>query len=300
MQNGLMQNDSEYNGRTVLGFDTGLDSQAFAQSKMAQFISQCGILVFPDGRTEQWKAVGVVEKARTINGTPTMVMWGPDFPGESLDTLVRDQGRKEEAIDAVKYYLKARIIVGNEQPIYGGACGVMVASGNGTENYPRGTILFMPERLTKRCIEAGGDDEILAASQWVHPDFRNDDLTVFSAAAMFYTILTGQIPFQQKDGDTLRQDIREGVFIPLRLAAPGLDKNIDAVITESLEPDKKKENGKRRPSPDQFLQAVGLPGSSQSSSWFRVLQTEEKQKIENELGQYRKNSEFTVKTRRFV
>ena len=300
----VLQNDglsgSGIDGK-VLGFDTGLDKQAFAQSKMAQFITQNGTVVFPDGRTEPWKASGVIEKPRAGGGSATMVIWGPDFPGISLDVLVRDKGRKEEALDAVRYYLRAKeILAGGAEanPVFNGAAGVFIACDK--SDVPYGTVLFLPERLAKRCIEAGGEQEITGAQQWVHPDFKGDDQTVFSAAAMLYTALTGENPYLPRDGDTLRQDIREGVFVPLRLAAPGLDKNIDTLITEALEPDKKKTPGKKRPAPALLLKSIGDPGSSKTDFWFTPLQDSEKQKIAGELEQFRKNKEFTVKTRRFV
>ena len=108
-----LQNGSEPGAQEVLGFDTGLDAQAFAQAKMAQFITQSGCLVYPDGKTEPWKAVGVCERG-------TMVVWGPSFPGESLDQVLTDSsgagdpagspGNKDEAMAAVRSWLKARIL----------------------------------------------------------------------------------------------------------------------------------------------------------------------------------------------
>ena len=287
----------ELNWQMVLGFDTGLDSQAFAQAKMAQFITQNGYLIFPGGRTELWKAVGVIERSGQNGKPPSMVIWGPDFPGIGLDTLIRDPARSEEALDAVKYYLEARIFLGNENPLYYGAAGAFICTGD-TENFPRGMVMFPPERLIKRCIEAGGDEEVNGAMLWVHPDFKGDDQIVFCGAAMVYAIFAGEPPFLSKDTDTLRQDIREGVFIPPRLAAPGLNQELCEIITGALEPDKKKANEKKRPAPNQLLEVLGRPG--EKKTWFMPMENAEQQKIRNELDLYKKNRNFTVKTRRFV
>ncbi|MCL2832386.1 MAG: hypothetical protein FWD78_04375 [Treponema sp.] len=296
MQSGLIHKESEYNGKTVLGFDTGLDSQAFAQSKMAQYITQPGTVVFPDGRKAPWKAEGVIEKPRVSNGTPTMVVWGADFPGISLDTVIRDSER-DGILDAIRFYIKAMACI--DGTVFSGAAGAFIVTED-SPGYPRGTILFLPERLAKRCIEAGGEPEVTASQQWIHPDLKGNEQTVFCAAVMIYTALTGGSPYLPKDGDTMRQDIREGVFIPLKLAAPGLDKKLDAMITDVLLPDKKRNALNKKPTADQLLQAIGEPGTVKSDSWYTAIDSAEKIKIETELEQFKKNKEFSVKTRRFV
>ena len=299
----------ELNGRKVLGFDTGLGSQAFAQSKMAQFITQTGFLVFPDGNVESWRAEGVTERTDPKTGKHVMVVWGPDFPGDFFDNLLRDPAHREESLDAVRYYLKARMALDKDETLFPGASGVMISLDE-RRDFPRGSVLFPPERLIKRCIEAGGDDEVIHAQQWVHPDLREDNLTVFCAAAMSYTVLTGGIPYTHMDGDTLRQDIREGVFMPLRLAAPGLDKKLDETISEALAPEKYKPGDKKRPAQEQIpaqqqkrpapQQLLDALGSRNFASCFTPLDDAEKLKIQSELEQHKKNKEFTVKTRRFV
>ena len=241
----------ELNGQEVLGFDTGLNSQAFAQAKMAQFITQSGLIVHPSGKTEYWKAGGVCER----NGT--MVVWGPYFSGETLDRLFKDQIRRDEALNAVRFWLRAQTALEKEDlSFFPGAAGTLIVTGKQANSvYSQGTILFPPERLIKRCLEAEGDEVIFRAQKWVHPDLKGEEAVVFSAAVMAYTVLSGDSPFlprehSQKDGDTLRQDMREGVFTPPRLAIPGLEEKLAEVLYDALEPAKKQEAaGKRRPDP---------------------------------------------------
>jgi len=216
----------EIAGDRRLGFDTGLSAQAFAQAKLAQFITQRGVIVYPDGRVETWKADSVTELAGE-SGAGIMVIQGPFFPGESLDSVLRDSS-PDESLDAVRFWLKAR------QTLYGwesrqspeesgayfpGAAGALLVT-KSDKNFPRGTILFPPERLVKRCIEAEGDRAAAAAQQWRHPDLRGDDEIAFSAGIMLYTVFTGALPFIRDDSDTIRQDMREGVYMPPELAAP--------------------------------------------------------------------------------
>ena len=305
----------ELNGRDVLGFDTGLDSQAFAQAKMAQFITQNGFIVYPDGKLETWKPGGVWERQNTepkennpgssgsaSSGSGSMVIWGPFFPGENLDSLLRDK-RREESLNAIRYWIRAQIILENRNTpdsCFQGAMGAFIICNPGRSDFPPGTILFPPERLIRRSLEAEGEDAVNSAQQWVHPDLKKKDSIVFSAAAMAYTVFSGELPFPLKDGDTLRQDIREGVFIPPRLMAPGLDNEMADLISYALEPVSKKIEEKKRPDPETFQEKLGDINSKNIDSWFRILGEDESAKISAELEQYRKNRERSVKTRRFI
>ncbi|MDR2617305.1 MAG: hypothetical protein LBC62_00410 [Treponema sp.] len=285
----------ELDGKTVLGFDTCLDAQAFAQAKMAQFITQPGYLVYPDGAIEPWKASGVTERPRVPGDPGTMVIWGPVFYGESLASLIREPERKDEALSAVIRWIKAREKL-KEEALFPGAAGAFIgvsASGPGQ------TVFFPPERLVKRCIEAAGDPGGISAQQWFHPDLKGDESAVFSAGAMLYCVFCGSPPFYSSDGETLRQDIREGVFTPPGLAAPGLDKDLAKLISGTLEPIKKGEE-KKRPEAGTIAKLLGQPGSRSAASWFTPLTEEEEAKLRNERDQYQKTRNLTVKTRRFV
>ncbi|MDR0312050.1 MAG: hypothetical protein LBI14_00470 [Treponema sp.] len=300
----------DLDGKEVLGFDTSLDAQAFAQAKMAQFITQSGFLVFPNGKTEPWKAEGVYENPGQNDKPGTMIVWGTSFPGVSLDSLVMaslastEDKAKDQALDALRHWLKAKAALGEDKTVYPGAAGVLVVCNTTDPNFPAGTVLFPPDRLVKRAIEAGGDDEVLQAQQWYHPDLKGKDSTSFSAAVMAYTIFCGAVPYAseqaQKDGDVLRQDMREGVFIPPSLAAPGLDNELVNAISAAMEPIKTKGEVKIRPAPEILKNLLGDSGPRKVASFFTPVGEEERTRIKNELTKYSKKRNFTVKSRRFV
>jgi hypothetical protein len=288
----------ERDGKQVLGFDTGLDAQAFAQAKMAQFITQTGAIVYPGGKVEPWTAGGVIERADE-SGKGVMVVQGPGFPGESLDSLLRNSGRREDAFDAVRFWLDALRSIEEPDVFFPGAAGVMVVM-ESAEGFPRGTVLFPPERLMKRCIEADGDRESAASQQWYHPDLHGDERTAFSAGIMLYAVFSGSLPFVRDDGDTLRQDMREGFFMPPELAVPGLDAETAALINGALLSVKKIAEGKKRPPPSVIADRIGKAGDFSAASLIKNLSPEELGKIENEREQYKKTRGLVVKTRRFV
>jgi hypothetical protein len=298
----------ELEGNRVLGFDTGLDAQAFTQAKLSHLVTQTGCVVSPDGTATVWQPAGVIER----NGT--MVVWGPDFEGEGLDQLVIDPARKDRALDALRYWLRACILLADrDDPVSACPAGALIA--------PSGTILFPPERLIRRCIEAEGPNAVLAsAERWTHPDLSGKDAVSFSAAALLYRILCGVPPYQNTDVDIVRQDIREGVFTPLTFMVPGLDEALETFITGVMTPQGRSpgdkaagKSAKKRAigetpagrtvqpaEPEALLRLLGVPGSGGPDAYIHPLTGEELQKREHEREQYDKKKGLTVKTRRFV
>jgi hypothetical protein len=288
---------AEVNGKQVLGFDTALDAQSFAQAKMASFLTQKGTIVFPDARVETWQPEGVAELERNPDVPQTMVIWGPCFPGERLTGIISDPERKDEALDALRYWLRARPLV--EEAV--SPAGVFIVTGRTSREagaaFPPGTLLFPPKGLVRRCLEAEG---ISAAGERLHPDLSGGEGISYSAALMMYEIFCGVLPFKGDDPLIVRQDIREGVFVPPGLAAPGLDEGLARLISLSLAPVKQKSGAAPRPDPQTLVEALGPPGSRSRDSWITPPGGEELAKIRLEQEQFLKRKNLTVKTRRFL
>jgi hypothetical protein len=295
----------EINGKPVLGFDTALDAQAFAQAKMASFMTQKGSVVFPngwaggkaDGRVETWQPEGVAELERKPGGPQTMVIWGPSFPGERLANIIADPARRDEALDALRYWLRARPLVeGAVSP-----SGVLIVTERTLREdpagFPLGALLFPPERLAKRCLEAEG---VSTAGERLHPDLSGGEGIAYSAGLMMYELFCGALPFKGDDPLIVRQDIREGVFMPPGLAAPGLDEDLAWLISLALAPVKQKSGAAPRPDPETIAEALAPPGSRSRDSWITPVGKEELEKIRLEQEQFLKRKNLTVKTRRFL
>ncbi|MDR3160515.1 MAG: hypothetical protein LBU28_02755, partial [Spirochaetaceae bacterium] len=300
----------EVDGRGRLGFDTGLSPQAFAQAKLAQFITQGGTIVLPNGKAALWQPGGVIEREGT------MVVWGPDFAGERLDLLLRpaalaDPAARSRALEALGYWIDACPLGGSVWP-----AGVLVSLGPGAANnsgvgaagdalngtYPPGTVFFPPEGLRLRVVQAEGDESWLAGGEsLVCRDLSGEAAFSFTAAAMLYRILVSgkdpaaaerTLPFPAQDKDLLHQDMREGVYLPARLAAPGLDPKAANLVDRALAGFKE---AVKRPPLTAFAEL--LKGSA---SFFRELQGEELAKLEEERRRYEKKRKLAVGTRRFV
>jgi hypothetical protein len=312
----------EIEGGRRLGFDTGLSPQAFAQAKLAQFITQEGHIVLPGGAIKAWLPGGVTER----NGS--MVIWGPDFKGERLDRLLApggDGGGLDQALEALRCWIRAypHLPGGSLWPT-----GVFVALGPQaggphdaeTGLYPAGSVFFPPERLRCRCVQAEGEESWLDGGEsLVSMDLGGETGAVFTAGAMLYRIFAGAaqgdrdpqgtpgaLPFSSRDPDLLHQDIREGVFLPLSLAAPGLDPGAADLVDRAIAGIKGKTSGPR-PSLEELAELLGPPvdtgaagGSRGIAFFFHELGKAELEKLREDRDHYEKKRNLTVKTRRFV
>jgi hypothetical protein len=299
----------EVEGKTRLGFDTGLTAQAFAQAKIAQFITSPGVIIEPGGTGSIWRAEGVTEYFAA--GSPdregneaSMVVWGPGFRGKRLDRIIEEGD--EDALDALRYWVRARGILDapkpelplespEASPFPAPAAAILTGSSPGSAFSP-GTILFPPARLTRRALEAEGS-WFDGAEQWTHPDLTGEAAAVFAAAAMLYRIVCGEPPYPNKDPEGLYSDLREGVYIPPNLAAPGLDKRIADLISRALAP---VSAGIKRPSLEDFADTIGSPLSGGKERFFHALSGDEKAKLESEREKFSRQKTAVVKTRRFI
>jgi len=287
----------ELNGKEVLGFDTGLSSRDFARTKMAQSIPQPGYIIYPDGNADIWQSRGVTSLGSGTN--ETIVFWGPLFPGERLSELIKSDN-KDEALDALRFWLKARIVFEEkfakaEEASFKGSSGALIIHKE-NDLFPFGTVFFPPADLFKRSVGAGIETE------WVCPYLEGDEEISFCTGAMLYRIFCGIPAFSGNSIDEIHQNIREGVFLPPNLALPALDPEMSELISRSLGGKKIKGELAKRPVPNEIMEFIGAPApvSKQVSSWQRILDTNEIAKINAEKERYIKKNALTVKTRRFV
>jgi hypothetical protein len=278
-------------GHKALGFDTGLDSRAFARAKFAQFITEPGLIVNSRGSNPSvnlWKAEGVVEY-------PTMVVWGPPFRGKRLDLLLQDNGNKDEALTAIRLWIRAVLALGEKYKAPVGApplwpCAALIGEDKSSE------VFFAPPSLALHCLMAKESNQI--NNRYVHPDLNGMNASAFTAAAMLYQLFTGSPAFPATDEIILHEDMREGNFLPIRLAAPGLDDKLTALLQTALSQNVKKgvlPNGR------QLLEDIlALLRADSLPSFFKSLSEADTLSIEKEKTQYLKTKTAEVKTKRFV
>jgi hypothetical protein len=274
----------EINGRSALVFDTGLSAKAFAQAKLTYFVTEKGFIVQPDGAVSEWHPDGVLE----LKGN--MAVWGPAFAGRPLLSLIADRPadtvQRDRALNALRCWISACVSLTCHgiQPALAPAASFIADSG---------AVLFSPTQTARRSLEAE-DCWITDAERWMHPDLHGEEAITFTAATMLYRIFAGDPPFPSADVATLHQDMREKVCIPLRLAVPGLNAELAALVMSALIA----ANGSKRPKLTRLRDFLG--DSAPADSYIQPVSAEKSAKIALERAQFQKKSALIVKTKRFI
>jgi hypothetical protein len=287
-----MQN-FEIDGNKAMGFDTGLDSRAFAQTKLARLITEPGLIVRPGraGQTavELWKPSGVYE-AGGPNKRQTMLIWGPPVDGERLDTMLNN-APQEKILLAISAWVRAILILSDnnkfEMPLW--PCSAMVL-----QESEGPAIFFAPPTLALR--------EVKTIDTWyVNPGLNGMNAVAFTVAAMLYRVYAGTAPFSAEDKSLLHQDMRDGNFLPIRFAVPGLNARLATLIQNALAPlttkDGKPADGKA------LLKEILEFTQKQLVSTVTLIQPlseTDQLLLEKEKKQYLKIKTAEVKTKRFV
>jgi hypothetical protein len=286
----------EHEGRRVLGIDTGLSAEAFARARLSSLVTEPGYIILLRGTGEPlvklWRAGGTVEMAVDGRPAPVMVVWGPDFAGLSLDELITREGGGN-GIAALNAWARARPALPAEDrpPPWPGAA--LVDEG-------AAAVLFFPETAARRMFDAaGGPAWINGAERWTHPDYSGEEAEVFTAAALLYFALSGRLPYPARDADTLREDIREGVFIPPRMAAPGLCDEAAGIITAALSPRVNLKD--RRPAFADLARLIGAAARPDGRrGLFRDITPAEAEALRAERERFLQKRAKAVKTGRFL
>ena len=297
MMNRIYQSDIE--GKPVLCFDTGLDSASFAKTKMPQCLTEPGYIVLPNGSREVWKASGVNE----IN--ESMCVWGTLFAGTRLDRLINDsesEEQKEKALQAVVFWLRAKMLLGGEETVTNPAAVIVNPEEGG--QFPKGSVFFSPLNLSNRCLLMEKPDSYgTGAVDYCNcPDLAETDADAFCAGAMLYKIFSGSFPFT--DSKTIYQDMRDGVFLPLHIAVPGLDKNlcdlVRSALTLPVESEKSKKKGAEITGSLLTLLMNGESNIVSPASLYRELTAQEKSHLVKENKKYLLKQNTYVRAKRFT
>ena len=291
--------NSEIEGKPALCFDTALEARSFARTKLAQNITDPGIIVYPDGSNRTWKASGVAE----VNNS--MKIYGPVFSGERLDSLIeaakdetpKGEALKDSALQALVIWIRAKITLGNIHSTFAPGAAIIKNSEDSESEHPKGSIYFAPETISDRCLFVEG----LKTNHFTSPDLKDMEAAAFCAGTMLYEIFSGTSSHTLSDN--IHQDMRDGVFLPLHLAAPGLNKNFTSLVeTALLLPVPKKRSSKTGNEilGDILKALVNTNGETiPSSSFFEPLSEDEKLQIAKDKERFIKRKNASVKTGRF-
>jgi hypothetical protein len=283
---------AEVNNQQSLCFDTGLDPRSFARTKMSQSLIDTGYIVNPDGTHETWKATGVNE-----NGG-FMRVFGPYVPGKRLDLLLEGISSisqlptlKQETMEAVISWSKAKMFLGDTNSAINPGASFVSKEGN---------VFFAPEHISSRCLYIEGSE----IDTYNCPDLVGMDITAFCAGVMLYKILTGTHPYPSKN---ILDDMREGVFLPVHLAAQGLNPQLAELIQAALmlPVEKKGKHVVVKKGIDILSGILEILSGKENkvvsvSSLFDTVSVDKTKHLENEKKIYLFKKNKILKTKRFI
>ncbi|MCL2180361.1 MAG: hypothetical protein FWB83_04450 [Treponema sp.] len=285
---------SDVDGKQAVCFETAMDTRSFARTGMSQSLIEKGYIVFPDGSHEVWKPAGVKE----INGS--MRVWGPLFKCERLDQIIIEvdlTSNVQAALQAVLLWIRAKMFLGDTQSTLNPGAAFILREEGVQSNYKKGCVFFAPEHLSRRCLHAEG----MVKDNYYCPDLIGMNAAAFCAGVMLYKILTKAHPFTSLN---YYQDMREGVFLPVRLAAPELNEKLSALIQNALVLPADDRTAEKSGT-DILTELLALLTAKDNnavnvSSLFTPLTAEKAKRVEKEKKNYYFKQNVTIKTRRFI
>ncbi|MCL2196266.1 MAG: hypothetical protein FWB77_01485 [Treponema sp.] len=294
---------SNINDSASMCFDTGLEPRSFARTKMSQSLIEPGYVVKPDGTHEVWKAAGVNE----INGH--MTVFGPAVHGKRMDILLeetesliqsaRQTSQRQIALQAVVYWIKAKMFLGETRSALN--LGASFICMEDTQAHPKGSVYFAPEHLSARCLhlESSSPDQSLH-DKYNSPDLFGMDAAAFCAGVMLYKILTGIHPYASAE---IYQDMRDGIFMPVNPAAPELNVKLAQLIQSALLLPVAKKNPSM--SGTDILSGIleilsDKTAAADINSLFAAIPLEKTKQAEKEVKKFLFRKNVLVKTKRFA
>jgi len=272
---------SNVDNSPAMCFDTGLDPRSFARTKMSQSLVEEGFIVHPNGSHEIWKPSGVNE----VYGS--MRVFGPLFQGKRLDIII-EENDSQAALESLICWMKAKMFLGDSKSALNPGASFIG---------PDGSVFFAPEHLSNRCLFIEGSQ----LDRYNCPDLIGMDTSAFCAGVILYKILTGAHPYP---GSDIYQDMREGVFVPINLAAPELNVKLQELIQAALMlPVAKKRTAKR--SIDILTELLEIFSGKENTfvtipALHNELPKEKIEQIAKERKFYLFRQNTIVKTRRFA
>ncbi len=222
-------------GTARLVLNSGLGPKAFAQAKNFSLAAEKGFLVSATGTVSPWTFDTVLEREGKI------CFVAGAFDGVPLSGLETEH--LEVRWRRAKAYLRALAALEKSQgPELTAQC--VEAAPAAILVDQNGAVLFAPPKLVLRALNArSGDRRLRDAGLWNSPDLPLAHRGTFNAAAILRAALAGEAPFSGTDESEVNADMRDGRFVPTRLAIPGCAPRLCALMDGALAP--QGERGKR-------------------------------------------------------
>ncbi len=211
-----------------LVLNSGLGLKAFAQAKRFSLAAEKGYLVSATGIVSPWTFDALLERdgkicfaAEAFEGVP--------ISGLETETVEVRWPRAKAYIRALAALEASQGPELTAQFVEAAPAAILVAN--------NGDVLFAPPKLVLRALNArSGDRRLRDAGRWNSPDLLLSHRGAFNAAAILRAALSGEAPFSGTDESEVNADMRDGRFVPTRLAIPGCAPRLCALLDGALAP----------------------------------------------------------------
>ena len=228
------------NGNICL--DTSMTQSAFAKSRMAEHMEECGYLAEKDGfkwNFSEWRFEET--RTRTSEKGPVsemVILEGPGFSGRTLKDFFdmdfsRELGNTEKAFvsysvartcSALESASKQKIDVAN---IGGG--GIYLSA-----DFSK--ILFLPRTLFDMACECGGETNAGEHTGiYVNPTLSGSAAINFTQSVIAYRALTREFPFKSLKTNERLTDYLDRNYEPLRNRIWALDEKLSFFVDNALQ-----------------------------------------------------------------
>lgn len=248
-----------YIQKDCMELDSGLTEREFAHARLAQYMSEAGVLCIPETEngTRCWRTQEFRFTETRLDGkSKTVHICAPAFNGTSFISLLEtalnfnehtmpeakysktDTKAEEPDIEDLKAQKKlCRALCAVCDALQYCLTGASNCAGHTAEAAINtdivncgpagivygadGSVLFLPPSLCERSMLSKNERErAFLYGCWINKALGKTDGWNFSLASYAYTLLAGTIPFANTNDETRNEDYRDLAFVPLRFFVP--------------------------------------------------------------------------------
>ena len=210
----------------------GMDSRAFAKSKLISYKGEKGWIYNPDSDSifSPWEFEDIIDSSlEDSESTGIQIIGRGDYNYTFLDYINDEDISTQNKISVFK-----NVITGIEQAIsqeinidQTGPEGILISE--------LGNILFLPPTLFLRGAETRNPEEFSKIyGMWVNTGLKIQDGLRFTESIYVYRLLVGKMPYPNTDMEQRHADYYDTNFLPIDLAVPGVNSILAEAVNGNL------------------------------------------------------------------
>ncbi len=215
LESGTGTAEISVNGTKKLAVTTNLVSKIYKQISRQELLSESGVLI-KDGVSTKWISTESLE----LKGK--LVFPGPYYKGKTIADLDLDIDILSDLAVAFQTITREDIPVTGYYPP-----GIFILTDGGILIFPPSLISYITSQLPE-------EGNIEFWQSFNHPDISGEVQFSFTLGVLAYNLLTKELPYTGSSLTEIREKMRSSKPVAIEFLAPGINKNIAAIINRSL------------------------------------------------------------------